>query len=365
MKRRTVNGKRFTPNVDPFRVSSQRVQGDHRCARTGLYPGPYSTWPGRAPVCFPWSIVDDAVHEHVLDARRRSSSARRTSRGRASVARSKIVTSAQLPSLMVPRLASRMRVAGQDVILRTASSSVQHVALLHVTRDDPHGVAEAARMRQAGLIRRADGERPRPRRCRCSSTGSGAPSRCPARSSCDRSPSRGRCPAARGPTRRRPDPCPSPARSARWSCCSYFALAGFRALTSTTPSQPPAASMMFHHPGEPGLDLALEARADRRIGEARCAANRRRPRAPSSESSPRAPCRPPCRRTCPRPRRRRAPAPPRRRARTESISMPQPGRCATLRWNTSTGHAGALADRDRFAAPTARPPCPSPRMWLA
>ena len=33
--------------------------------------------------------------------------------------------------------------------------------------------------------------------------------------------------------------------------CSYFALSGLRALTSTTPSQPPAASMMFHQPGEP------------------------------------------------------------------------------------------------------------------
>ena len=35
-----------------------------------------------------------------------------------------MVTSAQLPSLIMPRLARRIRVAGHDVILRTASGSV-------------------------------------------------------------------------------------------------------------------------------------------------------------------------------------------------------------------------------------------------
>ena len=42
-----------------------------------------------------------------------------------SEARSKTVTSAQLPSLMMPRLDNRMRVAGHEVILRIASSSVR------------------------------------------------------------------------------------------------------------------------------------------------------------------------------------------------------------------------------------------------
>ncbi len=73
-----------------------------------------------------------------------------------------------------------------------------------------------------------------------------------ARSSCGRSPSRAPRPASTRSNAASAGSFPiSCAISAMRLAVDTCAFSGLRAFASTTPSQPPAASMMFHQPGEP------------------------------------------------------------------------------------------------------------------